>query len=166
MSMANRIRRSRSHTNHQSARKMEKNPTLHLHRPEILPAPDDNLPASVWLVARRPPLSEHGTFYRWLARWLYGRIHWTPDYGIEYQGVFTDESEARYEASMVGGFVMEIPFNASLPEETCQYGKHDFPLSEASSEYRNRKLSFVAVSREKMAELEKKVEQVYRSAQA
>lgn len=97
---------------------------------------------------------------------MYERIHWTPDYGIEYQGVYTDEAEARWAASGPGMFVMEVPLNGSLPEETCQYGKHDFPLSEASPMYRNRNLSFVAVSRERMAQLESKVEEVFRSASA
>lgn len=133
---------------------------------ETLPVPVDSLPLSVWLVARRPPLSEHKAFYRWLARWLYERIHWTPDYGIEYQGVYTDEAEARWAASGPGMFVIEVPLNASLPEETCQYGKHDFPLSEASASYRNRRLSFVAVPRERMDQLERKVEEVYRSGRA
>lgn len=107
---------------------------------------------TVWLAARRPPLSAHPLFWRTLARWVYKHIHWTPDYGIEYLGVFTEEGAARHAASCDGGFVMEVPWNDSLPEETCQFGKHDFPLSEASAEYRNRRLSFVAVHRDRLDE--------------
>src|SRR6185503_4578697 len=166
MSMSHRVRKHRHHLDHQSDHRTEKSQPLHLHPIQAtLPAPVANV-TSVWLVARHPPLSEHKILYRWLARWLYERIHWTPDYGIEYQGVYTDEAEARWAASGAGMFVMEVPLNGSLPEETCQYGKHDFPLSEASPMYRNRNLSFVAVSRERMAQLESKVEEVFRSASA
>lgn len=127
----------------------------------------DIKPTSVFLVARRPPLSEQRFLYRWLARWVYERIQWAPDYGIEYQGVYTDESEARHVASGPGMFVIEMPLNASLPMETCQYGSHDFPMSEASSRYRNRKFPFIAVPRKELDDrllLEAKIEQVARAA--
>lgn len=112
---------------------------------------DDMRVKSVFLVATRPPLGDHPPLWRWLARRVYERLHWCPDFGIEYQGVFTDEAEARYEASRAGGFYMELPLNGALPDTACQFGKHDFPLSEASAEYRNRKPAFVAVSRETAA---------------
>lgn len=157
MSAARRIKKSRSHLtlNH----KTESRNHLHLHRlgnRVILPdlVAEETALTSVWLVARRPSLGEHALVYRWLARWLYGRIHWTPDYGIEYQGVYSDEAEARWAAGAPGMFVMEVPFNACLPEETCQYGKHDFPLSDASASYRNRKLPFVAVPRGQIEKLQ------------
>lgn len=122
-------------------------PALAKKAPSMVAAEQDIAPISVFLVARRPPLSEHPLFWRWLARLVYQRINWAPDYGIEYQGVYTDEAEARYAASEVGGFVIAMPLNACLPLETCQYGTHDFPLSEVSHEYRNRKFPFVAVLR-------------------
>lgn len=122
-------------------------PALAKKARRMVAAEKDIAPDSVFLVARRPPLSEHPLFWRWLARLVYQRINWAPDYGIEYQGVYTDEAEARYAASEVGGFVIAMPLNACLPLQTCQYGTHDFPLSEASNEYRNRKFPFVAVLR-------------------
>ena len=133
----------------------------------VVAAEIDMKPASVFLVAQRPPLSEKPLFWRLLARWVYSQIQWTPDYGIEYQGVYTDEAEARYAASGPGMFVMEMPLNASLPLETCQYGTHDFPLSEASHQYRNRKFPFVARLRDEVDDqllLEAKIEQVARAA--
>lgn len=129
----------------------------------------DIVPASVFLVARRPPLSEHAFVWRWLARLVYWRINWAPDFGIEYQGVYTDEAAARHAASEVGGFVIAMPLNACLPLETCQFGAHDFPLSEASHEYRNRRFPFVAVPRKELDDqllLEAKIEQVARAASA
>ena len=119
---------------------------------KVVAAEQDLAPVSVFLVARRPPLSNHPFVWRWLARFVYQQINWAPDYGIEYQGVYTDEAEARHAASQVGGFVMAMPLNASLPLTTCQYGTHDFPLSEASHEYRNRKFPFVAVPRNDLDE--------------
>lgn len=124
--------------------------------------------ASVWLVAKRPPISHLPFFWRRLARIVYEKFHWCPDYGIEYQGVFTDEAEARYEASRAGGFYMELPLNGALPDKACQYGKHDFPLSEASAEYRKRRPAFVAVRREtaeNILALEGKLEELEQSIQ-
>lgn len=117
----------------------------------------DAKPMSVYLVASRPPLSDHPFVWRWLARWVYKKIQWAPDYGIEYQGVYTDEAEARWAASGQGMFLIELPLNASLPAETCQYGVHDFPLSEASHEYRNRKHQFVAVPCGQLERLQEKI---------
>jgi hypothetical protein len=121
---------------------------------------------SVYLVAKRPPLSNYPILWRFLARFVYQRLNWCPDYGIEYQGVFTDEAEARHAASGPGLFYIELPLNAELPQETAQFGKHDFPLSEASSEYRNRRWSFVTVPRRDFELLEQKIEEVVRAASA
>lgn len=178
MNMAQRI--SRIHQNNSQRRRFDrqtvnqirlrKTPEMSLGRggiPEMVALEQDIKPTSVFLVARRPPLSEQRFLYRWLARWVYERIQWAPDYGIEYQGVYTDESEARHVASGPGMFVIEMPLNASLPLETCQYGSHDFPMSEASSRYRNRKFPFVAVPRKELDDrllLEAKIEQVARAA--
>jgi len=115
---------------------------------------------SVYLVGKRPPLSSHPVIWRVLARWIYRRLHWCPDYGIEYQGIYTDEAEAGYAASAPGMFYMELPLNAELPDQTAQYGAHDFPLSEASAEYRNRKWPFVVVPREDFELLDQKIERL------
>lgn len=114
-------------------------------------------PASVYLVARRPLLSEHPPLWRWLARFVYQQIGWCPDFGIEYQGVFKSEAEARYAASAPGFFYMELPLDASLPIGPCQYGVHDFPHSEASAEYRKRQLPFDAVPRKELKRLREKI---------
>lgn len=143
-------------------------------RPEKSPAPVSKVDAvassktalgplhvqSVWLAAKRPPISHLPYLWRWLARTVYHRFQWCPDYGIEYLGVFTDEAEARYHASQAGGFVMQLPLNAVLPDIPCQFGRHDFPLSEFSSEYRNRQFPFVAVPRGQLAMLGRKIEEV------
>lgn len=114
---------------------------------------------TVFLVAKRPPLSNYPLLWRWLARLVYHRLGWCPDYGIEYQGVYDTESAARHAASTPGGFYMELPLNAELPEATTQFGVHDFPLSDASAAYRNRAFSYVAISRNDLDALNSKVEQ-------
>jgi hypothetical protein len=118
----------------------------------------DNL-RSVYLVAKRPRLSVHPFLWRHLARLVYKRIGWCPDYGIEYMGVYTDESEARHAASSDGLFYMELPLNSSLPDEVCQFGAHDFPHSEASPEYRNRQFAFTAVPTYQLGLLKAKLDQ-------
>lgn len=86
---------------------------------------------------------------------------------VEYRGTFEDLGDARWAANCKGGEVKPIPFNAALPEETVQYGVGDVPMSEASQFYRRGvALPFTAVSREMLARLEEKVEQVFRSANA
>jgi hypothetical protein len=103
---------------------------------------------------------------KWLLRWVYQRYGWaTVDHNgksyckLEFIGVFDSAPAARYAAMMAGGSYRELPLNCSLPEETCQFRVHDFPLSSASPEYRRRKLPFVAVAREQLEQLEQKVQQ-------
>lgn len=123
----------------------------------------DSPPQTVFLVGRRPPLITFPLLYRWLARWLYKRMYWCPEWGVEYQGVFTNEAEARHAANAPGMFYMELPLDAELPATPCQFGTHDFPYSEASSFYRRRKMPYVAVHRN---EVEQKIDQIIRSASA
>lgn len=115
--------------------------------PETCPDPvrDHEAPRSLYLVGKRPPLSDLPFLWRLLARFIYNRIGWSPAYGIEYMGIYQDEAEARHAASAPGFFFMELPFNSSLPEGSCQFGSHDFPHSEASPEYRKRSLPYTAV---------------------
>lgn len=118
------------------------------------------MPTAVYLVAARPPITHLPYLWRRLAKLVYDKFHWCPDYGIDYRGVYTDEAEARHAASAPGMFYMELPLNGSLPPEPCQFGKHDFPLSEFSSEYRNRQPAYVAVSRRDLARLGRKIEEL------
>jgi hypothetical protein len=101
---------------------------------------------------------------KWLLRWIYHHYTWTAmDHdGKSYckwsfLGAFDTSTGARWAAMVPGGSWIEVPWNQSLPEEDCQFGAHDFPRSSASTEYRNRKLPFVAVSRKDIERLEQKV---------
>lgn len=105
---------------------------------------------SVFIVGRRPPLTNFPFVWQWLGMLVYKRLCWT---GIDYGGVFYTEAEARYAASEYGGFYMEAPWSSCLPPVTCQYGSHDFPLSKNSIEYRKRMFPFVAVHRDTLAKV-------------
>lgn len=103
---------------------------------------------------------------KWLLRRIYHRYGWaaTDHNGksyckLEFVGIFDNASTARWAAMMPGGSYRELPLNASLPEETCQFGVYDHPLSEASPEYRHRQMPFVAVSRADLDALGMKIEQ-------
>lgn len=99
---------------------------------------------SIFLVVRRKPISALKWYQRALIRFAYFRTGWASDYSVEYEGVYTDKSEAEQVAMKDGWSFTEIPLNASLPEETCVFRCHDFPKSEARARYQNRKLSVVA----------------------
>lgn len=165
LSRLDRIHRSRRRSQHQHRlrRTIRLIPETYL---DLARNPDmtDN-PSSVYLVAKRPPLSNYPPLWRWLARFVYRRINWCPDYGIEYDGVYTDEAEARFAASEAGGFYMELPLNTSLPPLTAQYGTHDFPLSDASPDYRGRKFNLVTISRHDLERLGAKIEQTINCAE-
>lgn len=97
---------------------------------------------------------------KWLLRRIYHRYGWTAmDHdGKSYikwsfLGIFDTATGARVAAMVPGGSWMELPLNESLPEETSQFGAHDFPLSSVSEEYCNRKLPLVAVPRDKVDRL-------------
>ena len=135
----------------------------------------------MFLVVCRKPIEDLPWWLRRLLRWVYHHYGWAASggnldarklskeypsidlsrfqvgdtyYSIEYRGVFTSEADARWAASCPGGSYIEVPCNELLPEETAQYGIHDFPLSEVSAAYRNRKLPFVTVPRAQVERLE------------
>lgn len=116
---------------------------------------------------------------KWLLRRIYRHYGWTAmDHdGKSYckwsfLGIFDTSTEARWAAMVPGGSWMELPLNLSLPEETCQFGRHDFPRSSVSHEYRNRKLPFQAVPTSELERLKEatghsdEIVQYYRSKSA
>jgi hypothetical protein len=111
-------------------------------------------------------------FVKWLLRRIYHRYGWTAmDHdGKSYckwafLGIFDTSTQARWAAMVPGGSWMELPLNESLPEETSQFGMHDYPRSSVSHEYRNRKLPFVAVPRVDIERLEAKIEETIEHAE-
>lgn len=103
---------------------------------------------------------------KWLLRRIYHRYAWTAmghdgkSYTKwEFLGVFDTATNARWAAMVPGGSWMELPLNQSLPEESSQFGAHDFPHSSASHEYRNRRHPFVTLPRAAFEALDDKVAQ-------
>lgn len=110
---------------------------------------------SVFVVVKRKPLTEVPRLYRWLARWVYFRIGWASDYCTELIGVYTSKSDAWHVANGPGLAIMEVPLNASLPDETCQFRCHEFPATdtEGRTRYQHRTLDLVAIPREHLMQL-------------
>jgi hypothetical protein len=110
-----------------------------------------------WLVFQEKPLEQvvPNRLVRWFLRWVYQHYgfaakscrckHGVSYFNFEPRGTFPNEADARWMANCDGGGLKEIPFNAALGEETAQYGVYDCPQSEASAEYRNRRLPFTFV---------------------
>ena len=117
---------------------------------QVAGAAEEDKPGSVFIVGRRPPLKNFPLVWQWLGMLVYKRLLWS---GIDYGGVFHTEAEARYAASEYGGFYMEAPWSSCLPPVTCQFGSHDFTLSENSIEYRRRMFPFVAVHRSTLSKV-------------
>ena len=94
---------------------------------------------------------------RWFLRWVYQHYgfaamscrckHGVTYFNLEQRATFSDPAEARHWANCSGGSYKPIPHDPPqpLPEITAQYGVLDFPQSEASADYRNRKLPFSVV---------------------
>lgn len=109
---------------------------------------------------------------KYLLRWIYCHYGWAAvghdgrSYcKLEYLGIFDTAEGARMAAMVPGGSYHELPLNRALPEETCQFGVHDFPLSSASPDYRNQKPPFLAVAREDWEHLEQKINETVDCAQ-
>lgn len=107
-----------------------------------------------WLVFQEKPLQEvvPNRLVRWFLRWVYWRYgfaakscrckHGVTYFNFEPRGTFPDEADARWAANCNGGGLKQVPFNIALGEETASYGSSDFPQSEASNEYRHKRLPF------------------------
>lgn len=112
------------------------------------------------------------TWVKALLRWVYHRYGWAAvdregkSYTkLEYLGVFDTAEGAKVAAMVPGGSYHELPLNRALPDDTCQFGVHDFPLSSASPAYRNQKPPFIAIAREDLEQLEQKVQQTLECAE-
>lgn len=181
MSTASRVRKNRNHLNHPSHPDRDRSTGSHLrlhHPPETHKVRGNEVVGEcgpdVYLMVNVQPLSRLPWWAQQVIRWIYFRYGWcasvkteSGDYlSLEYRGVTPDEAEARYLSSEPNASYTKVPWRSCLAIETGQYGTHDFPFSESSHRYRGRELPFVQVPRERMAQLERKVEEVFRSASA
>lgn len=124
---------------------------------------------TAYVVVQQKSLKDDPLVPRWVKtflRWVYFRYGWAAvDHDgksyckLEFLGIYDSAPAARYAAMVPGGSYRELPLNCSLTEETCQFGIHDFPLSDASPEYRRRELPFVNLPRADFYRLEAKINQ-------
>lgn len=121
---------------------------------------------SAWYVGRRRPLSDLSFWKRWLVRAVYFTVGWCTGDGIEAQAICTSKELAEQMAGQDGWFYHELPINIPLPDETCKFRAHVFPSSEARDRYEALRLPVAAVRVSQIEQLERKVEQVIRSASA
>lgn len=119
-----------------------------------------------WYVGKRRPLSDLPFWKRWLVRAVYFSVGWCTGDGIEAQAICTSKELAEEMAKEDGWFYHELPINVPLPDETCRFRAHVFPASEASGRYEHLRLPVAAVRVSEIEQLERKVEQVIRSASA
>jgi hypothetical protein len=134
---------------------------------------DDLLTA--WVVVQQKSLKDDPhvpRWAKWFLRWVYFRYGWAAvdkngkSYcKLEFLGIYDSAPAARYAAMVPGGSYRELPLNCSLPEETCQFGVYDHPLSDASPEYRHRQMPWVTVARSQFEQLDSKTKDVLDCAQ-
>ena len=170
--MRSRVRKSRSHlTDH--SRSTVSSPFRQTRESQLARANKKMAQASelealecAWYVGRRRPLSDLPFWKRWLVRAVYFTVGWCTGDGIEAQAICTSRELAEQLASQNGWFYHELPINTPLPDETCRFRAHIFPSSEAREKYERLKLPVAAVRIAQIEQLERKVEQVVRSASA
>lgn len=87
-------------------------------------------------------------------------------HSIEYKGVYTDPADAYWEANQSGGTEIELPLNASTPDGTCTFRDNLSPATppEVRTRYQHQTLDLVAVPRQELAMLGRKIEEVERCA--
>lgn len=120
----------------------------------------------VTLVVKRRPIDDLPWWVQYLLRWVYTRYGFACSdsenagsySSIEYQGVYADPAAAWFAAQGKGYSLTELPLNALLPDETCQFKRHDFPHTATRKIYQTRKLSTIAIPREQIERLDAKLE--------
>lgn len=101
-----------------------------------------------------------------MVRAVYFTVGWCTGDGIEAQAICTSKELAEEMATQNGWFYHELPINTPLPDETCRFRAHVFPSSDVAAKYENLRLPVAAVRVSEIEQLERKVEQVIRSASA
>jgi hypothetical protein len=158
---------------HQRAKPARTIPTQ-VERPAAIPRGQERSQPlkEVCLMVNVQPITVLPKWAQWMVRYIYFRYGWAAmaerdgvKYSVEYRGVTPDESEARYLSSEPNASYTKVPWRSCLPIETVQFSVHDFPLSEVSPSYRNRKLPFVTYSRADMEALGERIEQTAERAE-
>lgn len=172
MGMSHRVRKTRNNLNSQSRSTAKHQTRLHPVNQQdregavMARAGDLETLECAWYVGKRRPLSDLPFWKRWLVRAVYFTVGWCTGDGIEAQAICTSKELAEQMASEDGWFYHELPINVPLPDETCRFRAHVFPTSEAAAKYDSLRLPVAAVRVAEIEQLERKVEQVLKSASA
>lgn len=170
--MSHRVRKTRNHLSGQGQRMV--NSLTQTRRASLLVPANSAMARAeeietlecAWYVGKRRPLSDLSRWKRWLVRAVYFTVGWCTGDGIEAQAICTSKELAQEMASQDGWFYHELPINVPLPDETCRFRAHVFPTSEAGDRYESLRLPVAAVRVSQIEQVERKVEQVIRSASA
>lgn len=108
---------------------------------------------SAFLVGKRAPLDRLPKVLAELARKTYFKLGSLLFGGIEGLSICTSKQLADDFASRPGRFVLELPVDECLPDELVQFGYHNFPASQASPRYLNRRFKFTVIDIEQFKAL-------------
>jgi hypothetical protein len=73
---------------------------------------------------------------------------------VESQSICTSRHRAEQMVKDGRWAIQELPVNVCLPDETCQFGYHDYPLAKAGNLYTERRLKLQAVPPDQIGEIE------------
>lgn len=183
MSTSSRVRKIHKSLSRNPGHRMAKSQILRLPAVAIpkvrgskMVAAEKEVAPEICLLTNVQPITRLPKWAQWTIRFIYFRYGWAAmaerdgmKYSVEYRGVTPDESEARHLSSEDNASYTKVPWRSCLPMETVQFSTHDFPLSEVSHKYRNRKLPYSVVPTKEIDDrllLEAKIEQVARAASA
>lgn len=101
----------------------------------------------LYYVGKRKPISELTEDQQVKVREAYADCHWSSDYGVEAQGIYTTKelAEAACKEHGPNWFYHALPINSSLPDETVFFRAHVFPGSDARAMYENLEGATMAV---------------------
>jgi hypothetical protein len=102
----------------------------------------------LYYVGKRKPISELPPEQQEKIREAYRDCHWSSDYGVEAQGIYTTKelAEAACREHGPNWFYHALPINSLLPDETVFFRAHVFPGSGNRAMYENMAAETVAVN--------------------
>jgi hypothetical protein len=117
---------------------------------------------TLYYVGKRRPISELTPEQQAKVREAYRDCHWSSDYGIEAQGVFTSKelAEAVCKERGPNWFYHALPINSCLPDETVFFRAHVFPGSDERAMYENLEAATRAVRVSELRALQEEIDRL------
>lgn len=116
----------------------------------------------LYYVGKRKPISELPPDQQEKVREAYRDCHWSSDYGVEAQGIYTTRelAEAACKEGGPNWFYHALPINTCLPDETVFFRAHVFPGSDQRAMYENLEGAVKAVRVSELRALEEEVQRL------